>query len=115
MGQRKKNIIEVLLQENVCFCIIIAKEYVRNIGVAGPVKISYSANLTTPDAKNLKGFRYNRDEDNPNITAHEMDKDEIDLFKENEYLFHEVQNDKNGAVYELKLQSFKEHYSKSFK
>lgn len=104
-----RNVFDVLLAKSICFSVVVALTTFRVRSVQDH-NVDYFIIIHETDKPVLKGYKFYLSDNYNRVYEYTLSKKEIDFFKNNVNMFKKIIHDKNGRVYELKNNSFKDKY-----
>ena len=105
-----KSIFDILNDSKVCYSVCVAIQKFKSEG-SGLSSKDYYILARYADINSINSIKnkFRKSENfNHETSEYSLNDTEIKQFKLNQHLFIKVQHDKNGRVYELKSNSFKE-------
>ena len=108
--KKKKNIIEVLFEKNLCFAVCAFSN--RSINKGLKVRSTdYAIIINQSDAELVESnYTFNQTDNYKQVFERNLSPDDVEVLKEYKDRFVKIKHNEYGRVYELKGNSFKDSY-----
>lgn len=100
--------LQELIEKQICFAVIISQSSFKleHLEFGGK---SYFIVISESDEEKVESV-FEPSETIPGVMEYDLSETEIEDFKSMQELFQKVSHDKNGRIYELKSDSFKDYF-----